>query len=298
MEHRAHTTLLARLALAVTAAMVPGAALAETPTPAALSPASLAKSNAILGETSALARLLAGQKGITLDEQRPLQPASRNSFARPAPLQAVVRGEMPRISPAVESGRPDLFGSVALTVSKTPLDRRWRKVEKAGLSGAHADYARSLRNLDQEERIDIVNRYVNRRVKFMDDNRRFGQADVWMSASETLKRGRGDCEDYAIAKLQMLRAAGFSDDDLYLVVVKDLVRRADHAVLVVRTDDRMLMLDNGGDKVLDSDNVQDYRPVITFAANGDSWTHGYRRSLPPVAYAAASLDPIAPASKR
>ena len=38
-----------------------------------------------------------------------------------------------------------------------------------------------------------------------------------------MRRGRGDCEDYAIAKLQMLRAAGFEDRDLYLVIAKDLI---------------------------------------------------------------------------
>ena len=59
------------------------------------------------------------------------------------------------------------------------------------------------------------------------------------------------------------------------MIAKDLVRRADHAVLVVRAGGHMFVLDNGTDRLLDSESVSDYRPVLTFAANG-AWTHGYR----------------------
>ena len=294
MENRALLRPAVRLAGALLLAAAPSAAMAQAIAPAALGSLSLAKSEAILGETSALARMIASQRGITLKEQQPVQPASiRNIRA----LRAVVRTDPAAVSPAVESGRPDLFGSVALSVSRTPLDGRWRKAERARIAGSHADYARSLRGLDKVKRIEAINRYVNHRVRFVDDNRQFGRGDVWLTAGETLKRGRGDCEDYAIAKLQMLRAAGFGDDDIYLSVVKDLVRRADHAVLVVRAGNRMLLLDNGTDALLDSERVRDYRPILTFAAAG-SWTHGYRRTLPPVNYASADLDPVVPAAAR
>ena len=91
----------------------------------------------------------------------------------------------------------------------------------------------------------------------------------------------------------MLRAAGFSDRDLYLVVAKDLVRRSDHALLVVRAGGRMLVLDNGTNAILDADRPGDYRPVLTFAASG-SWTHGYRRAIPSVAVAASTIAPLTP----
>jgi predicted transglutaminase-like cysteine proteinase len=139
---------------------------------------------------------------------------------------------------------------------------------------------------------------VNRRVRFTDDQRQFGRADVWSAANDTLQRGRGDCEDYAIAKLQMLRRAGISDRDLYLVIVRDLVRRADHAVLVVRAAGHMYVLDNGTDDILDSETVSDYRPVLTFAATG-AWTHGYRVRSAPMVIASGEIDstgPVIPAA--
>ena len=91
----------------------------------------------------------------------------------------------------------------------------------------------------------------------------------------------------------MLRRAGISDRDLYLVIVKDLVRRADHALLVVRASGHMYVLDNGSDRLLDSESISDYRPVLTFAATG-SWTHGYRVKSAPMNIASASDEPSSP----
>jgi hypothetical protein len=133
-----------------------------------------------------------------------------------------------------------------------------------------------------------VNGYVNARVRLVDALVHVGVADRWLPASETLARGRGDCEDFALAKRAMLRAAGVPDKDLYLVVLKDLTRRADHAVLVVRAAGRFLVLDNGTDRIVDSSNVQDYKPVLTFTAS-HAYTHGYRREVAPVIYASNSV---------
>ena len=283
MEKRA-SRLLAAATFA--AAFVPTAAYAEA-TPVVLTSASLAKSEAILGTRSALAELMAQQTGVSLPQVTPaaslIQPASRVS---PLRMNAVLtKSDTPPV--AVRSGRPDVFGTVALSVSNTPLDARWHRVENARVSGSYATWARSLRGFDATERADLVNRFVNNRVTFVDDSRQFGRADVWLTASETLRRGRGDCEDYAIAKMQLLREAGIAQRDMYLVIAKDLVRRSDHAILVVRAGERMLMLDNGSDDLLDSESVADYRPVLTFAA-GKAWTHGYRRSpTPAVTFASA-----------
>lgn len=291
MEKRLHARLCLPIAAAA-AVFTPATAAAQSLAPAALSSVSLAKSDAILGGSrSRLAEILAQQTGVSLPSPAPLRPAS---LRRHSPFAALLRGPH-QLSPAVASGRPDVFGSVALSVDRTPLDRRWRKVERARLGGVAAAYARSLRTLDPLDRIEAVNRYVNRNVRFVDDSRQYGRADHWTAAATTLSRGRGDCEDYAIAKLQMLRSAGFADRDLYMVVVKDLARRADHAVLVVRTSKRMLMLDNGTDVVADTEAVSDYRPVLTFAASG-TWTHGYRRESPPVRIAQADFKPLAPAA--
>lgn len=274
-------TALAPLAIAAALALSPSAAFAQS-----------SKSEAILGAPSALAMLVAQQTGTPFAPAayRPISPSNQGLFAN-----AVMTRARPALVSPIAYDRPNVFGSVALSVSRTPLDYRWRKVERARVRGAPASFAAGLRDRDTLERIDAVNRYVNSRVTFTDDIRQYGTADLWSTAGETLRRGRGDCEDYAIAKLQMLRHAGFADRDLYLVVAKDLLRRSDHAVLVVRAEGRMLMLDNGTDTIGDAATAQDYRPVLSFAA-GRAWTHGYQRSQPPVAIAEATPAPIVTAS--
>ena len=237
------------------------------------------KSEDILGAPSALEAILAKQSGTTVPVPTQPQPAS---YSRPAPINAAVRLGP---SPGVWNGRPDVFGSVALRVDHTPLDARWKGVEHSQVDGPAARFAEAQRGKDEVARLEAVDWYVNKRVRFVDDQVQWGRADVWSPASVTLSRGRGDCEDYAIAKLAMLRRAGFADKDLYVVVLKDLVRRADHAVLVARASGHMYVLDNGTDRVLDSESVPDYRPILTFASSG-AWTHGYRMQSAPMNIAA------------
>jgi predicted transglutaminase-like cysteine proteinase len=234
------------------------------------------KTEAILGAPSALAAITAQQEGQSLA----LRTAMPNLYG-----PAIAN----HVRSPVSADRPDIFNSVALTINRSPLDARWNNVSTAGIGGSAAAVAASIRNQDDISKIETVNSYVNARVRFVDDRVQFGVADRWQVPSETLARGRGDCEDFALAKRAMLRAAGVPDRDLYLVVLKDLSRRADHAVLVVRAAGRFLVLDNGTDRIVDSSDVQDYKPMLTFAANGRTYTHGYRRDVPPVTYASNSV---------
>lgn len=238
---------------------------------------SMTKTDAILGGApSALAAITAQQGG------RPLYSSYVVPAGRGASVQQAVAnyGRQP-----VSTERPDVFNSVALSIGRSPLDARWNQVSGAGVGGNAGAFAGSLREQAVLARLEAINSYVNARVRFVDDRIQFGVADRWQAPSDTLARGRGDCEDFALAKRAMLRAAGVADQDLYLVVLKDLSRRADHAVLVVRAAGRFLVLDNGTDRIVDSADVADYRPILTFAANGRSYTHGYRRDVPPVRYA-------------
>lgn len=245
--------------------------------------ASFAKSEAILGTRSQLAAILSEQGAPV--RTTVLQPARYIATPRAIVESAALPIRTRLISTGGYTSRPDIFGTVALGLKWTPFTSRWDRVERARVGGAASQFASSLRHLDGIDRVRAVNRYVNQRVQFMDDERHYGRADVWSTADSTLRSGRGDCEDYAIAKIQMLRAAGLSDRDLYLVVLKDLVRRADHAVAVVRFGGQTYALDSGTDEVIDTESITDYRPILTLSANG-AWTHGYRLRAPQL----ASLD--------
>jgi predicted transglutaminase-like cysteine proteinase len=93
-------------------------------------------------------------------------------------------------------------------------------------------------------RVGVINRAINMAIAPMSDLAQWGVADHWSAPLETLTTGRGDCEDYAIAKYVALVEAGVPADDVRLVIVRDLALEQDHAVIAVRLDGTWLMLDN------------------------------------------------------
>ncbi|HWA62977.1 MAG TPA: transglutaminase-like cysteine peptidase, partial [Caulobacteraceae bacterium] len=200
-----------------------------------------------------------------------------------------------RIQPAAPlDSSPNLFGTVALAVAHTSEDAQWRRVSASRLpatGGPWTGVLQRARGLSEVGQLRLVNAWVNGAVAPASDVETYGVMDYWATAAETLTSGRGDCEDYAIAKMQMLQTLGFRSDDLYLVIVRDLVRRADHALLAVRADGRWWILDSAGRDIAPAETTQDYRPIMTFSA-GREWLHGYRRQAPttsPVIMASADV---------
>lgn len=93
-------------------------------------------------------------------------------------------------------------------------------------------------------RIGVINRAINLSIRPTSDLAQWGVPDRWSAPLETLSTGRGDCEDYAIAKYVALREAGTADDDVRLVIVRDLAIGEDHAVVAARLGGRWIVLDN------------------------------------------------------
>ncbi|GGE57762.1 transglutaminase-like cysteine peptidase [Actibacterium pelagium] len=87
--------------------------------------------------------------------------------------------------------------------------------------------------------IDAVNKQVNRKVRPVSDSAQYRREDLWTLPS---RRG-GDCEDYALAKKLELIKAGIAPERLLIAKVLDRKRQG-HAVLVVRTDQGDMVLDN------------------------------------------------------
>ncbi|AEG48081.1 transglutaminase family protein cysteine peptidase BTLCP [Sphingobium chlorophenolicum L-1] len=196
-----------------------------------------------------------------------------SAFVMPArPVPALSGQVMPP-----RSGQPDVFGSVAMPISRTLLDGKWASVS-AGLpgKGVWSGVLNTARGSAAQQQVEMINSWVNGRLRFVDDRQ---GGDNWASAARTLQNGGGDCEDYAIAKMKLLEAAGFDRHAMFLVIARDLVRQADHAVLAVRIGGELVILDNMTDRVLPSSSVSDYRPIMSFNAFG-RWTHGYRVTTP------------------
>jgi predicted transglutaminase-like cysteine proteinase len=61
-----------------------------------------------------------------------------------------------------------------------------------------------------------------------------GRDRRWSTPLERFTTRRGDCEDYAIAKYVALKLAGVDDEDLRLIIVRDLVVSEKHAIVATR----------------------------------------------------------------
>ena len=169
----------------------------------------------------------------------------------------------------------DFLASKRLPVSRTAFDVQWSRVSRGSLPrGLTAALARRIPAGTGTANLAAVNAWANAHIRYVDDQVLYGKADYWADAGATLKRGAGDCEDIAVAKLQLLAAMGVPRSDMYLTIARDLTRRADHAVLVVKQDGKHWLLDNATDQVLDARESYDYRPILSYAAD-KKWLHGY-----------------------
>jgi predicted transglutaminase-like cysteine proteinase len=127
----------------------------------------------------------------------------------------------------------------------------------------HAVSAKSGR-----EKLDEANRAVNMAIRYVSDFAQHGEADRWSTPLATFATAKGDCEDYAIAKYVALVAAGFSRDDLQLVLVRDRAVRQDHAVLAARLDGHWLILDNRFSALKDDYEASSLMPLFAIDHHG------------------------------
>lgn len=95
-----------------------------------------------------------------------------------------------------------------------------------------------------------VNQFFNK-MTYVSDYKQHGLRDHWSSLNELLESGKGDCEDFAIAKFMALKEIGFPEDTIYLSYVATENNEA-HMVLFYYYDKEYppLVLDNLIDKIL------------------------------------------------
>lgn len=177
----------------------------------------------------------------------------------------------------------EYLGSRRIEIGKSKFDDDWNRVAKRGLSRSQAHRAIGRGNASASDLLDKVNRWVNNNIAYREDRSLFNKADYWADARSTLRSRKGDCEDLAILKMQLLAALGIDRDEMYLTITRDLVRNADHAVLIVSEGDRFFLLDNTTDQVLAAEAPLDYRPVLSFGRK-KTWIHGYEAPRPAPVY--------------
>lgn len=123
---------------------------------------------------------------------------------------------------------------------------------------------------DEQQQLETVNRFFNRQLAFRDDRAIWNQADYWATPVESLVKGAGDCEDFALAKYFSLRQLGVPAERLRITYVKSLKLNQAHMVLSYYVSDSSdpLVLDNLIDEILPASQRRDLLPVYAFNAEG------------------------------
>lgn len=141
------------------------------------------------------------------------------------------------------------------------------------------DWQRMLgesRSAAETDRLRRVNDFFNRRIAFDDDMSVWGQSDYWATPAELIGQGRGDCEDFAIAKYYSLIELGIPVSKLRLVYVKAVQTGPAgsflqaHMVLAYYATPNAdpLVLDNLNPLILPASRRSDLSPIFSFNSAG------------------------------
>lgn len=180
------------------------------------------------------------------------------------------------------------FGLPTSTLADGPLRAKWLTVERAiaaeaeviaGCAGdpGHCASQPALRFLEIVKmassreglaRFGEINRAFNLAIRPVSDRAQYGVEDYWQSPLATLAAGAGDCEDYAIAKLVALRAAGVAAEDVRLLIIRETATGDDHAVVAARFEGQWRVLDNRTFIMLEDSDFDKYRPLFAIDAEG------------------------------
>lgn len=131
-------------------------------------------------------------------------------------------------------------------------------------------------NLDTQNKLKRVNEFINRRIRFSDDQQIWGESDYWATPMETLGKGAGDCEDFAIIKYFTLLNLSIPDDQLRLVYVKARIGGEDSPVTLAHMvlayyptpDAEPLILDNLITEIRPASRRTDIKPIFSFNSQG------------------------------
>ncbi len=123
-----------------------------------------------------------------------------------------------------------------------------------------------VKNFDNTlKKLSHVNSFYNK-ILPVEDTTKYNVDDHWATPKEFLINGKGDCEDYAIAKYFTLIETGIPKDKLYFAIVKVKAEANYHMVLLyIENKNAMpLVLDNLSFKVVPFDIRKKLQPKVIF----------------------------------
>ncbi len=163
---------------------------------------------------------------------------------------------------ALDAARP--AARVQAGASAVPLMREWARVLDA------------TRQQPIDVKLRKVNEFFNRKIEFADDLSVWGRSDYWATPFEMMTKGKGDCEDFVIAKYFSLLDMDVPDQQLRLIYVRarfggpsSTVQQAHMVLAYYPTPDAdPLILDNLITDIRPAARRPDLTPVFSFNRQG------------------------------
>jgi len=199
----------------------------------------------------------------------------------------MIEGCLPRMGRGLRAGALGL--AVLVGVAATNLDR----LQQLALSRYGAEVANQVGEWramlpppqapNELEKLERVNNFFNRRIRWVEDAVLWQQDDYWATLLETMAKGAGDCEDFAIAKYVSLLLAGVQESKLRLTYVRRQQRPGTppeaHMILAYYADPagEPLILDNLDADIKPASRRSDLTPVYAFNAT-HLWFRGSQAS--------------------
>ncbi len=127
-------------------------------------------------------------------------------------------------------------------------------------------------NLNETDwyKVHKINSYFNQEIQYQEDLSLWNKEDYWASPFEAIGQGKGDCEDYAIAKYFGLLALGIPENKLRFLYARHLDLDQPHMVLIYfeEPDAEPLVLDNFIPSIFPYKKRTDLKPIYSFNNNG------------------------------
>ncbi|WP_419789391.1 cysteine protease LapG [Pseudomonas petrae] len=126
------------------------------------------------------------------------------------------------------------------------------------------------KQVSEMDKLNVVNLFFNKQMRYAEDIDLWHEVDYWATPVESLIKGAGDCEDYAIAKYFSLRRLGVPSEKLLITYVKALRLNRAHMVLTYYSSPNAmpLVLDSLINDIKPASERTDLLPVYSFNAEG------------------------------
>ncbi|HCH25067.1 MAG TPA: hypothetical protein DE179_12310 [Oceanospirillaceae bacterium] len=186
------------------------------------------------------------------------------------PTMAAISTSAPLGAVVTEKGKPEAMFKKwrAMLTREAKSSRCVTALDEHCLPQDVLGFISQTQNLSDAKKLKKVNAFVNR-VRYRSDSSLYGTNDYWASPSEFFSLGKGDCEDFGIAKYALLMALGFTSDSMRLIIAKDVKARDFHAVLAVSIGGQDYILDNRTNRLLVAKKQTYLKPI--YALNNEHW---------------------------